>query len=261
MFPIKPIPQGPPTEPFFVIPLEEVVRPLVVITQGRFYTPEECAWHPAIALHNALDWQVPRDTKVLMPCNGWVMASSHLGHYEDGPRGLIEFSLGDFTQVLEEETGCFHIFGHLNGFNWANVAWERPHFEEGKWKPQGIYCSKEEFRERAKYVRRGEVIGYAGDSGLAFNWPYEQEPGKARRDPEKYPSWDPAGVHIHHETFWDRIEGDDGKPYGKKSGFFDPTGINGFAPEYVKVLNSPASGLMFADPETGLPAFADYKAI
>ena len=45
------------------------------------------------------------------------------------------------------------------------------------------------------WIKKGDLIGYAGDSGLT--WGYKDYP--KRPDIKKYPSWDE--VHLHFQEF------------------------------------------------------------
>lgn len=228
------------------------------ITEGWIYSKQENKIH-GFEIHRGLDFACRRGTPVLAPADGFAFSSFSLSYAgkKDGTivwlrsearlyKGkFVGFGLGNFIQIYHPRQRLYTSFGHLE-----NVAESLPYFEptaEGDgWKPKIIFYP--EIIKSGKKVKRGEIIGYVGDSGIS--WGYKERPG-FRPDPKKYPSWDET--HTHFEIF-SRDES------GKKEFRYDPFGIYGGLDEYKK-LPSKNGWLWLLEDKDGRPRFAKINVL
>ncbi|MCX6811751.1 MAG: hypothetical protein NT039_03615 [Candidatus Berkelbacteria bacterium] len=214
------------------------------ITEGWIYSSQERNIH-GHEKHGGIDFEVPRGTPVLAVADGYALASFHQiysGTYE-GKR--VGFGLGRFIQMWLPDVQVFLQYGHL-----AKIAEGVPYFPPNKvgeiLEPRIVYHGPRDLDLSAmKFVKRGEVIGFAGDSGLS--WGYDETP-EFRPDPKTHPSWDE--VHLHFEVFRRNEE-------GQKAEWWDPFGVYGDAslyqdlPAHVKGttlwLTAPDGTFLYAD--------------
>jgi len=96
-----------------------------------------------------------------------------------------------------------------------------------------VYRPLKETMKKAVFIRKGDLIGYVGDSGLS--WGYEET--FAGNDTAHRPSWDET--HLHFEIYTRNAQ-------GTKQTRFDPFGHYSDAPAYAQF--APAStGLWLKD--------------
>lgn len=200
------------------------------ITEGWHYSDEEKAIH-GFSGHGAVDFALSRGTPVLAAADGWAIASyswRRLKREEGRPllyRGKqIGFGLGYFVQIYHPQTKLYTAYGHLQKIT-PGIKFLAPRKREDCLWPLGHKLDPEKLPRHiwATKIKRGQVIGYVGDSGLT--WGYEDYP--ARPDYVKFPSWDE--VHLHFEVFT-RV----GSKKRKK--YFDPYGIKEKGSEYPDSL-------------------------
>lgn len=229
--------QGTTIRPFLTLPFHKGTA--YRITEGWTYSAEEQAIHGHIK-HRGTDFAAERDTPILAATDGLAIASYHQmpsGTYKGEPIGM---ALGKFVQIWHPAQGVYTQYGHLE-----RIADGIPYFESTKtnngWDPVVVYRPNGELVAGAKEVKRGQVIGYMGDSGLYWGTP-PQGP-----DSPMGPSWDE--VHLHFEVY---TRG----PDGKKDAYFDPFGIEGSVVDYQDTskpreselwLRNTAGSLLFAD--------------
>ena len=66
-----------------------------------------------------------------------------------------------------------------------------------------LYVSTEEFKKKAKPVKRGDLIGF---SGLRSG--YDETPANPTEvDPKKNLTWDPHGAEVHWELYTRTADG------------------------------------------------------
>lgn len=237
-------------QPFLYMPFK---RQTYKVTEGWRYSQAEQKITGLVG-HGGIDFKLPRGTGVLAAAPGWAI-SSYFGYflkkegkpvfYKNKPLG---FGLGYFVQIYHPETKLYSAYGHLEKIAEV-IRFHQPRRIRANVWPVGHKILPENLPKYkwATWVERGQVIGFVGDSGLA--WGYEDFP--QRPDPRKFPSWDE--VHLHFEVF---------KRVGnrKKKQYFDPFGIKGEGKDYPdffrkgKQLGVKSPVLWILD-EKGLPKF------
>lgn len=213
------------------------------ITEGWLYSPQERSIHGR-KKHYGIDFASERGSPVLAAADGYAISSYHTKVSGKWRGKLIGLGLGHFVQIWHPEYKVFTCYGHL-----SKIEKRIPYFKpvqtyEGayvSWQPT-IYEPIEKLVKKSKFVKRGEVIGYMGDSGLC--WGYSESPVH-RPNPNKYPSWDE--VHLHFEVYQRDKE-------GRKVKWFDPFGLNKNHKYYQKLKSSP-KGLWLLD-KNKKPIFA-----
>lgn len=195
--------------------------------------------------HYALDFEAPRGTPVLAAADGLALAS-----YQAEPNGIYQgkevgFGLGLFVQIWDPEHRVFTMYGHLSGTA-RDIPYYEPEVHGQYYEPTVVRRAGDQIQFlQTKKVRKGEVIGYVGDSGCY--WGYQEKPGY-RPDPRKFPSLD--GPNLHFMVF-------DRNAQGEMCKWFDPYGVYGKAVEYNSPF--PPTSLWLTSKE-GLPLYADESA-
>lgn len=192
----------------------------LTITEGWTYSAQEQSIH-GHTTHFGVDFAAPRGTPVYAAADGVMIGSFHSSYAEALYKGKrVGFGLGNFVQIWHQDAGFFTVYAHLDRHA-EGVPFVKPDdMGDGKWNPSIVNKSLEEVLKLAKPVKKGELIGYIGDSGLSLG--YDEGP-HLKRDPSKSPSWDET--HLHFEVYQR-----DGR--GRKSNRKDPYGIYGEASQY-----------------------------
>ena len=181
------------------------------ITEGWYYSEEEKAIHGNVT-HYGVDFAAPRGTPVVAAADGLMIGSFHSTYSGQYQGKRVGFGLGNFVQIWHEETGFYTCYAHLDSFA-PSVPFIDPDKQvDGTYYPTIVNGSLEELKRRAKPVKRGEVIGYIGDSGCS--WGYDELP-REKRDHAAKPSWDET--HVHFEVYQRDAS-------GKKTNRTDPYG-------------------------------------
>lgn len=244
--------------PFLAIPLaEDGPR---AISQGYEYSKDEISFHPEITRHFGIDFKAKWGTPVYAPADGLAVASYHT-HYLDSPKkGSIGFGLGLFIQIWHEEAKLYSMYGHLAAIDETAIPYIPPTFnaQTQEWEPrQALYVPLGQFKKQAKPVKRGDLIGLIGYTGLFLD--KENEASLIMKDsqkpplfdPKKVKTWDPHGAHLHWEIYTRSADG------LKKETRLDPFGIYAKREEYGSVFKK-AQGLIIGNPD-GTPLFAKPK--
>lgn len=237
---------GPPfqPEPFLRLPFEKGTK--TQITEGWEYSDEETAIH-GYKRHFAVDFAADRGTPVYAAADGIAYSSfmrlfppseSHKTFKER----RVGAGLGHFVEILHGGDDLRTQYGHLQ-----KVAEAIPYFppevrDQDVLYPQIVHAPVDELMKKGRAVRRGDLIGWVGDSGLS--WGYEETPD-FRPDPKEFPSWDET--HVHFEVY-------DRDDRGIKRHRFDPFGLYDHAPAYQS-FKPTAKGLWLLDYE-GKPRYA-----
>ena len=234
------------TKPF-ALPIAKSA-PFHDISQGWIYSQDENVIHPDILTHFAADMPEPWGTRVYAPANGVAVASYHTFDMIDSKGRTIGYGLGLFVQIWHEEAGVYTSYCHLSGINNELIPYIPPTLEDGSWQPRNaIYLPVADFKKIAKPVRRGDLIGYIGYTGLRLG--YDEIPANPPMvDPNIDKTWDPAGAHLHWEVYTRTANG------LKKDKRYDPFGIYGEREKYANVFVK-TQGLILASPD-GSPVFA-----
>lgn len=195
------------------------------VTEGWRYSEEEQAIHDFKG-HGAVDFALPRGTPVYDATNGIAISSyscrlikrqSKLARYKGK---LVGVGLGYFVQIYHPSRKLYTAYGHLQKIA-PGIAFHHPHERGHVLWPVGHKVKPAALKSYAfaAKVKKGQLIGFVGDSGLT--WGYNDY--LARPDPKRFPSWDE--VHLHFEVFV-RVGS-----RGKKK-YFDPYGIKGVFKDY-----------------------------
>jgi murein DD-endopeptidase MepM/ murein hydrolase activator NlpD len=227
--------------PFLALPLAKNVSPLKV-SQGWLYSEDEKSIHPDIPTHYAVDFPVAWGTEVYAPADGMAVASYHTYDMTDSKGRIIGYGLGLFIQIWHEGPQLYSLYAHLSGVNDKLVPYMAPTLEGGNWQPRkALYVPIEEFKKNAKPVKRGDLIGHAGYTGLRLG--YDETPANpVSVDPKKDKTWDPHGSHLHWEVYTRTPDG------GAKDKRYDPFGLYAEKKQYAEVFQK-AQGLILANPD------------
>jgi murein DD-endopeptidase MepM/ murein hydrolase activator NlpD len=184
------------------------------ITEGWLYSKQERDIH-GHEMHCGIDFAVPRGTPVLTAADGYALSSYHRDYDGKYQGKRVGFGLGHFVQMWLPDEQLFLQYGHLEKV--ADIVPYYPPSKVGEaLEPRVVYHGPQDLDlSLMKPIKRGEVIGFVGDSGLS--WGYLETP-ESRPDPSANPSWDE--VHLHFEAF--RRNED-----GQKDEWWDPYGVYG----------------------------------
>ncbi|MDO8655528.1 MAG: M23 family metallopeptidase [bacterium] len=232
--------------PFLAIPLAKNLK--LEISQGWVYSEDERSIHPSIPTHFAVDFPAAWGTPVYAPADGLALSSYHTYDMVDSQGRTIGYGLGLFIAIWHDKQQLYTSYSHLSGINDKSVPYVQPSLENGNWQPRrALYVSVETFKTMAKPVKRGDLIGFIGYSGLRLG--YTEVPSNPPKiDPLVNKTWDPHGAHLHWEVYTRTLDG------SKKDRRMDPFGIEGLREKYAKVF-AKARGLILANPD-GSPQWA-----
>lgn len=232
--------------PFLAIPIAK--DDTHGISQGWIYSSDELSIHPDVPRHYAADFPEPWGTPVYAPADGLAVASYHLFDMTDAQDRTIGYGLGLFIAIWHEGAGVYTSYAHLSGINNELIPYIAPTLENGNWQPRNaIYLPVSAFKRIAKPIKKGDLIGYIGYTGLRLG--YDEKPANPPMvNPAKDKTWDPAGSHLHWEVFTRTPDG------SKKDKRYDPFGLYAEREAYGDVFQR-AMGLILANPD-GSPQFA-----
>lgn len=203
----------------FSIPFKRSDTPL--ITEAWIYSSEERSIH-GFTNHGGVDFAQPYGTAVYAAADGYAISSTQLAPQARTYEGkTIGFGLGEFVQVWHPMQGVFTSYSHLSKVE-KSIPYFKPTCKDGACDPEVVYNDSSFSVKKGKHVKRGELIGYVGDSGLS--WGYDEEPRGAKRNLVKEPSWDES--HLHFEMYT-RVA-----PNYTKARRYDPFGIYGRLSQY-----------------------------
>lgn len=210
-------------EPFLTLPVHQFS-----ISEGWDYGIE-LVFHPDIPRHFAVDFRAPRGTPVYAAADGEAIQSfqtfyldklDQLGVHDWRLNRRLGFGIGHFVQIWHPEQGVFTSYCHLDRVE-SSIPFVAPDEDKpGLFNPSIVYKSLDEVRKVASPVKRGQLIGYIGDTGLSMD--YDERPDSIR-DHAKFPSWDET--HLHFEVYTRNDA-------GRKDLRWDPYGIYGKTPDY-----------------------------
>lgn len=175
--------------------------------------------------HGGVDFAAPSDTPIYAAADGYAISSTHfalLAKTFDG-KTPVGFGLGEFVQIWHPEQGVYTSYSHLSKVD-SNIPYFEPKCTDtGACAPEIIYNGTENSVKMGEFVKRGDLIGYVGDSGLSLG--YLESPRGIRPNPATNPSWDET--HLHFEMYTrDAVK-------FTKSKRFDPFGIYGRLDQYT----------------------------
>lgn len=234
-------------KPFLAIPVAKAA-PRHEISQGWDYSEDERVIHPSIPRHFAVDFPEPWGTPVYAAADGVGVASYHTFDMTDSGSRTIGYGLGLFIAIWHEEIKVFTSYAHLSGINNELIPYIPPVLEDGSWQPRkALYVPVATFKKNARLVKRGDLIGYIGYTGLRLGYP-ETPANPPMIDPAKNKTWDPAGAHLHWEVYTRTPDG------LKKANRYDPFGLYAEREAYADVFKK-AMGLILPNSD-GSPQFA-----
>ena len=223
-----------PASPFAALPFDSSVAPQLRMTSGWDIAEDE---RGVIGddFHQALDFEGPRCwTPVYAIADGWAVASFQSGIARGGkapynpsdpanpdtdwrdPISGKEGWLGYGGFLVELQTNvqvpgmqnAVAQYFHLAGVN-PTIAWLPPEAQadtttwNGKhvknWYPGGLRQSQDAIRKIATPVKRGDLIGWLGDTGVNFGYNDWFDPllhVAWPRNRTAQPPWDPQGAGV-----------------------------------------------------------------
>lgn len=212
------------------------------VTEGWNYSKEEKNIHN-LHFHQAIDFSVPRNTPVYAADDGYAIASSQISYLDKNYQNKkIGYAYGNFVQIWHPEQKIFTLYAHLEKIS-DDIPYLPPIKYKDAWIPVGIQNQlSSSIFQKSIFIRQGDLIGYAGDSGLS--WGYKEFP-QLRPNPIEFPSWDE--VHLHFEVLKRNKD-------GLKLENFDPYGIYGEVSGYEENLNPEKSLWILDDNNSALYA-------
>jgi murein DD-endopeptidase MepM/ murein hydrolase activator NlpD len=217
------------------------------ISEGWIYSEVEQNIHHH-QIHFAVDFKLARNTPIYSPVDGYAV-SSYQSFYLDTlyEEKRVGYGLGYFVELWDPAAGVFMSLCHLEKIS-AGIYYMEPKrgYSSGfdTWDPVLIYKSLEEKLKNATVIKRGDVIGYSGSSGLS--WGFQEGPRLVPNDAE-LKSWDEP--HLHLEVYTRKLHN---KKWVKDKRF-DPYGIYSDYKEYSGAQRE--MGLWLVD-NNGLPLHA-----
>ncbi len=202
---------GAEAKQFLVVPLARSSNP--TITEGWLYSQQEQQIH-GYPNHKGIDFACSYGTAVYAATDGWAIQSFHSRLLPERlwQGKTVGYALGHFVQIWHPEQQKYTCYGHLSRVA-ESIPCLRPVQSKAQphdWDPKGIYLVSGVAPDGAVWIRRGDLVGYVGDSGLT--WGYDETPDQ-RPDREQFPSWDEP--HLHFEVYTRDAQ-------GQKNVWFDP---------------------------------------
>ena len=185
--------------PYLEIPLKQSS---IKITEGWFYLEKETKIH-GLKIHAGIDFKARRNEPVYASAEGWVSSSYHSFQVINKDKSLKKYKnknvnngMGFFVQIYHPKNKRYTQYGHLSKIS-NNIPFGSPRKIKENYYPYAYKTSPKRMKNSKYYtwIKKGDLIGYAGDSGLT--WGYKDYP--KRPDIKKYPSWDE--VHLHFQEF------------------------------------------------------------
>ena len=193
--PIVPIALSLSNDEKFSIPFKGPKLP--EMTESWVYSAAERSIH-GYTNHGGIDFAAPRGTPVYAAADGYALSSSHFVPLakEYNGKSPLGFGLGEFVQIWHPDQGVYTSYSHLSKVS-SDIPYFKPECDNtGYCDPKVIYASTDDIMDKAKFIKRGTLIGYVGDTGLS--WGYTEQPRKVRSY-TKFPSWDET--HLHFEMY------------------------------------------------------------
>lgn len=164
-------------KPFLTLPFKSE---LCKIGGGWFYRQKDLvAKIGGFNRHSGIDFVLKRGTPILVAAPGWAVASYHhflFRNREDRRRfiryrgRLMGMGQGNFVIIYHPKRGCFTQYGHLERAN-PMIPFYKPEKKRGLVQPPVKKFQPRFFNKRnARRVKRGEIIGWVGDSGIIGGW-------------------------------------------------------------------------------------------
>jgi hypothetical protein len=220
-------------QPFAALPFPKVVAPLLRVTNGWYEEEQELKVIGNDDFHAALDFEgMPCGTPVLAAADGVAVATYQSGierggeapydpndpynphtDWKDPVTGHTGW-LGFAGLVVELQTNVvvpgfqnatlqyFHLAAVNPAIKWLapdrdpdTVTWDGKHVEN--WTPNAIRKSQADIRAIATPVKRGQLLGWLGDTGINFGYNDHFVPELHQvlpRDRHANPPWDPQGA-------------------------------------------------------------------
>lgn len=244
--------------PFMTLPYrqQDVPREILGVNEGWYYSPEEMSIHGK-ALHRGIDADAPRGTPVTAVADGYAVRSFQLSTTDQTYQGKsVGLSLGEFVEVWHPKQRVYTLYGHMESASDAIPYVTSEQLAQEVWEPTGIYVNTETFIKNAVPVKRGQIIGYVGDSGIG--WGYSDTFNTRtqhvnKRDYGKFPSWDKTHVHLEVYTR---------SPDGRiKQTRLDPFGLYDYIDGDRNPYNTrlPSADTLWLTNNAGQPKYADER--
>lgn len=235
-------------QPFLTLPFQRGTD--VTVSQGWIYDEVERAIHPSIPKHFGVDFQADWGTPVLAPADGMALASYHVVYIAASDGRDIGFGLGLCVVTWCPGVEYYVCMAHLASLG-EGIPYIAPEFDRDAetWQPRAaLYVPVDKFISQAAPVKRGQVIGSVGHTGLLLR---DETPSNPPITTMSDPSWDPAGPHAHVEVYRRTSDGS----RKDKNQRFDLFGIYGHKEAYNLDV---ATGLLLGDKQ-GHPFWASDK--
>jgi murein DD-endopeptidase MepM/ murein hydrolase activator NlpD len=217
------------------------------ISEGWIYSEEEQNIHHH-KIHFAIDFKLKMKTPVRSPIDGYAVGyyqSSYLDMLYKEKR--VGYGLGFFIEIWSPDAGVFVSLCHLDSI-WIDIPYQEPkkRYSSGydTWDPITIYNSLEEKLKVATVVKKGDIIGYSGSTGLA--WGFQEGPRCKPNAAPALESWDEP--HLHLEVYTRKLANN----RWVKDKRFDPYGIYSYYKDYSGKQSE--TGLWLVD-EAGYPLY------
>ncbi|MBL8159533.1 M23 family metallopeptidase [Candidatus Saccharibacteria bacterium] len=256
MLPTQLIPEdddGGTIKPFLTLPFTEkdMPRDQIKINEGWFYSDQEQSIH-GLPLHRGIDFNAARHTPVVAAADGYAIRSYQASvldrTYEGKPVG---YALGEFVQIWHPDSGVYTLYAHLQEAEDDLAYAVSEPVSNTAWNPTGIYVNTDEFMRIATPVKRGQVIGTVGDSGITWGYTerFDTQSGHLyQRDTTLEPSWDET--HLHFEVYTRSANG------LFKDLRFDPYGIYGqVKPDHNDYTQAPLAATLWLLDDKQFPRY------
>lgn len=176
------------------------------ITEGWLYSAFERSVH-GFSLHRSLDIAVPYGTPVYAPCEGYAI-STFSDRWLRDLKGRIKtyqgremrFGLGYHVVIHNQRVNRDIVLAHLSNIA-PEIPFSLPHQSGQDWLPTSYELLYKESQRSSliKAVKRGDLIGWVGYSGIG--WGYNNDYLKGAKRPvildlEKYQTWDETHLHM-----------------------------------------------------------------
>jgi len=221
--------------PFAALPFSRAFGPMLKITNGWYEAEDELGVIGNDDFHQALDFEGPPCwTPILALADGWAVATYQSGierggkapfnpadpynpdtDWKDPISGKTGW-LGYAGLVVELQTNVqvpgfqnataqyFHLAAVNPAIKWLaperqpdTITWDGKHV--ANWLPAAIRQSQADIRKIATPVKRGQVIGWMGDTGINFGYNDNLDPNThlvLPRNRYAQPPWDPQGAGV-----------------------------------------------------------------